>query len=278
MRGFRSRIGLRSAERGSRRQPLGRAEPNALWLGTDCFLIKAVGFPARVNQRPGVTVLVSRGAPLNLVMVGRGRLRADAVVFAPEVERRFAVPQPHFSLTLEPGHRLYRSYLQWAREGAAFEVLAANTPSLERVERTSSLNAWLEAGLRRAQRPVLAPDPRLAVLLGMVAAAEGEAPAPRAEEVWREFRARFSGSQSRWSRWLQAEAGLSLRKVLLGRKMRRAMNLVGSPHDATTIAHEVGFADSSHLSRLALRTFGVGPRLARNRKILQVWFMRDESR
>ncbi len=243
---------------------------NELWLGPRCFLVKAQHLPARLNQRPGVTVLVARGADLLVEIEGQKTRPRRAHLLAPEVKRRFSHPQPHFSLTLEPGHRLYGSYLKWAREGGAFEH---GSEVLERVERVRVLEAWLVAALKAHRRPIAALDARLVELLALIEDAGDTT--PRAERIWQQFRASHSGSQSQWSRWLQAQVGLSLRKLLLGRKLREAMNHIGSGSDATTIAHEVGFADSSHLSRLSARTFGVGPRLARDRKILQVSRLRD---
>lgn len=243
---------------------------NELWLGPMCFLVKAKHLPARLNQRPGVTLLVARGADLSVEIEGEPARPRRAHLLAPEVKRRFTRPQPHFSLTLEPGHRLYGSYLKWAREGGLFEHGAE---VLEHVEKVGVLEAWLVDALKAHQRPIAAVDGRLVELLTLIEnAGDGT---PRAERIWQQFRASHQGSQSHWSRWLQGQVGLSLRKLLLGRKLREAMNHLGSTSDATTIAHEVGFADSSHLSRLSARTFGVGPRLARDRKILQVSRLRD---
>ncbi len=258
---------------------------NELWLGRRCFLVKALNVPARTNQRPGVTLLLARGQRLSLELNGRGPLRGVAFLLPPEVPRRFSYSQPHFSLTLEPGHWAYASALRWARDctspgsrTAALQLraLSASRATLESLDHADALEGWLRTALRRARRPVVPTDGRLEALLDLID--EAGTLTPTAEEVWGRFRLQHAGSQSHWSRWLHAELGLSLRKVLLGRKLRQAMNLLLLGGSATTVAHEAGFADSSHLSRLTERTFGLGPREANDRKILQVFELRAAGR
>jgi Helix-turn-helix domain len=245
---------------------------NELWLGPRCFLVKAVALPARTNQRPGVTLLAARGSCLRLLVDGLGEVAGHAFLFAPEVERRFLAPQPHFSLTLEPGHPYYLRCLTWARRGPSARALRAVgrlAAALESVERVQQLDDWLHTVVTLGRVPAPPTDTRLEFLLRLVDEGDAETPL-RAEHLWRRFRSRYPGTQSQWSRWLQQTIGLSLRKVVLGRKLRQAMNRLGTGHDATTIAHHAGFADSAHLSRLTVRTFGVVPREAKNRSVLHV--------
>ena len=74
----------------------------------------------------------------------------------------------------------------------------------------------------------------------------------------------------------QEELGLPLRKLLLWRKLRRALESLIAPQAATQVAHAAGFADSAHLSRICLRTFGLRPSQANDRKILQVSRLADD--
>jgi AraC-like DNA-binding protein len=99
---------------------------------------------------------------------------------------------------------------------------------------------------------------------------EASHPDPTAEDVWRSFRAKRPGDRAYWSRWLRAQLGISLRKVMQWRKMRRAMEAAATSRHATSVAHAAGFADSAHLSRVCLRTLGVRPSDVQNDKTVQV--------
>lgn len=83
--------------------------------------------------------------------------------------------------------------------------------------------------------------------------------------------ARMSGlSSSRLAHLFTQEVGISLRQYLLWVKVRKAAELFGSGHSLTTVAHQVGFADSAHLSRTFQRFFSWKPSFLSNRKLLHV--------
>lgn len=64
-------------------------------------------------------------------------------------------------------------------------------------------------------------------------------------------------SQSHLHRLFSARLGLSIRRMVLWRRLRRALCLVFEGHSLTQAAHGAGFADSAHLSRTLRNMFGI---------------------
>ena len=147
------------------------------------------------------------------------------------------------------------------------ETLSAE---LERLPNVAAFDRWLLALL---QSYGLEPEPHEQLLLDLFATlrdVEDAIDDPRAEDVWRAFRGKRPGKQAYWSRWLQAQIGISLRTLMQWRKMRRAIEAAAESRRVTSVAQMAGFADSSHLSRVCLRTLGVRPSDARNDKTVHV--------
>ncbi len=245
--------------------------PNQLLIGQHALIVHASSLPSGFNQRPGVTLLLAQEQALQLEITGVGAVSASALLLPPEVQRRFISPQRHISITVEPGHPYYCSLLRWARsqkpELAGLQPQPADFALLATLTSQSHFDDWLVQLLARHAQPVLEASARLNYLLQQVGMANEET---SAEAVWKSFRSRYPGSQAYCSHWLQEELGLSLRKLLLWRKLRRALESLVAPQAATEVAHAAGFADSAHLSRICLRTFGLRPSQANDRKILQV--------
>ena len=245
--------------------------PNQLLIGQHALIVHASSLPTGFNQRPGVTLLLAHEQALQLEITGLGEVSANALLLPPEVQRRFISAQRHISITVEPGHPSYCSLLHWARSQtpalASLHTQATDLELLSALTRQRSFDDWLVHLLARHAQPVHETGSRLNYLLQLVALADEET---SAEAVWLSFRTRYPGSQAHCSHWLQEELGLSLRKLLLWRKLRRALEALITPQAATEVAHAAGFADSAHLSRICLRTFGLRPSQANDRKILQV--------
>jgi len=218
-----------------------------------------------------MTLLLADGGPLELEIDGQSVVAADAWLLAPEIRRRFVRPQPHISITVEPGHPAYARLLRWARLGPhaahRFGVAAADRARLANVATQQAFDAWLDDLLTDNHQPSAAANPRLEHLLALVQDADIET---TAEQVWQSFRLRYPSTQAHCSHWLQDSIGIALRKLLLWQKLRRALEALSGALGATEVAHAAGFADSAHLSRICLRTFGLRPSQANDHKILQV--------
>ncbi len=147
--------------------------------------------------------------------------------------------------------------------------------ALSGISEQPAFDAWIEHLLDEYQRPHFKPNPRLEYLLALVDAnMEGGA---TAEQIWQQFRLRYPSSQSHCSHWLQESIGIPLRKLILWCKLRQAMESLSNAKQATEVAHAAGFADSAHLSRICLRTFGLSPSQANDHKILQVSRLGDSQ-
>lgn len=241
-----------------------------LLIGKACILVKAHSLPNGYNQRPGMTLLLAAdNVPLELEIEGQ-RAVASGWLLAPELRRRFINPQPHISITIEPEHAAYSRLLRWARlSPLQFQELGAvdRSEDLMNVATQQDLDLWLSQLLDANHQPSAPSTPRLMYLLAIVNEAE---PDTIAEDVWQAFRSRYPSTQAHCSHWLQECLGIPLRKLLLWRKLRRALEMVSEAKHATEVAHAAGFADSAHLSRICLRTFGLKPSQANDHKILQV--------
>lgn len=240
-----------------------------LLIGDACFIVRAHSLPNGYNQRPGMTLLMTSGrVPLELEIEGQP-VTAAGWLLAPELRRRFTHPQPHISITIEPGHATYSRLLAWARlNPLKYQQLddAVAISQLTAVVDQSDLASCLSRLLDRHQQPLSTPNPRLAYLLSLIDEADTES---TAEGIWQLFRQRFPSTQAHCSHWLQGCLGIPLRKLLLWRKLRRALDMLSDNKPLTEIAHAAGFADSAHLSRICLRTFGLNPSQASDHKILQ---------
>ncbi|WP_225580781.1 AraC family transcriptional regulator [Pseudomonas sp. PDM16] len=244
---------------------------NQLLIGRACFIVRASALPNGYNQRPGMTLLLADREQLELEIDGRSVMAADAWLLAPEIRRRFTNPQPHYSITVEPGHPAYAQLLFWARQsdGAAhrLDVTWADRAQLAEVTTQRAFDAWLDDLLTGNQQKPVVASIRLDYLLALVEKSDIET---TAEQVWRSFRLRYPSTQAHCSHWLQNSIGIPLRKLLLWQKLRRALEALSTAGGATEVAHASGFADSAHLSRICLRTFGLRPSQANDHKILQV--------
>lgn len=195
----------------------------------------------------------------------------------PGCRRRFLRACRHISVTIEPAHPLYRSFLAWssAQGRTALDISADEASALagevDRLQTPADMDLWLRSLLMRFGWPAQAEvNSKLQALLNLLRRVEAGGTPTQAESVWPAFTALYPGSTSAHARWLKDQIGLSLRQFLLWRKLRSAMDLLASPLDATTIAHAAGFADSSHLWRTCTRAFGLQPSRAADRKTVQV--------
>jgi AraC-like DNA-binding protein len=77
-------------------------------------------------------------------------------------------------------------------------------------------------------------------------------------------------SESRFIHLFKHETGITFRRMQLWIKITKAMQLFENNKNFTKIAHEVGFADSSHFSRTFKENFGIKPQFFKNSKFVQV--------
>jgi AraC-like DNA-binding protein len=144
------------------------------------------------------------------------------------------------------------------RHAGGFAALAVDEPALAALQRLrQDEGADPAAALRafgvEAAAPPAAGDARVAAALRWIAQ-RLEAPV-RLDEV----AAAVHLSGSHLAHLFSAEVGVPLRRYVLWRRLRAALERAFAGDSLTAAAHAAGFADSAHLSRTFRDNFGVAP-------------------
>jgi AraC-like DNA-binding protein len=80
-------------------------------------------------------------------------------------------------------------------------------------------------------------------------------------------------SESRFLHLFKEQVGVPFRKYILWKKLKNAIGLVAKSEgtNLTEIAHEAGFSDSAHLSKVIKSSFGLSPtEIMKNSQFIQV--------
>lgn len=192
----------------------------------------------------------------------RETLAAPVVAVAADAKHRFEAHGLLVFIFVEPESRLGRSLtrsLFGNRDLAevdipAFDALLA--PLGATFEDELSSDALLSAGRVAAEAiapgaPPLLPDPRVRRIIDHAAAHLDEplslATASQGIHL----------SPSRLRHLFVEQTGLAFRTYLLWLRLVRAVQLYSEGHSLTEAAHQAGFSDSAHFSRMFKRTFGL---------------------
>lgn len=223
-----------------------------------------------------VIVAIRPEAPFRLQVPGQGFRPCGAAVCAAGAKRCVdATDIPFLSLNLDPG----------TADAKLLARLVARRP-VRPMERR--LLKGCDAGMRRMLDGVL--DGAQARRLGdrIVHALSGRTARlgevdPRVRAVADHLRAalpadihvdalaqRVALSPTRLMHLFSDQIGLSMSSFLLWQKMRRALSYVQEGRSLTDIAHECGFADSSHLTRTFQAFYAVKPSVLLDSSYVQV--------
>lgn len=158
------------------------------------------------------------------------------------------------------GRALTERYLQGGIASLPNEALAEAGPALFaawREERTVRAVTDAAQGILRAltggARPSCASDERI---LRTIAYIKAHLDAPLTLE---EVAAEAHLSPSRFRHLFVEQTGMRFRPYVLWRRFLRVWALLMEGETLTTAAHEAGFADSAHLSRISRQMFGFPP-------------------
>lgn len=78
-------------------------------------------------------------------------------------------------------------------------------------------------------------------------------------------------SEGRLTHLFKDEVGIPLRRYLLWKRLKDALDLIINGKDITYAAYEAGFSDSSHLSRTFKETFGINiSKIFKNSRFIQL--------
>lgn len=218
----------------------------ALWLARDFCLIDGANGDTRPHAHYAHQVLLARGAPLHLLVEGEP-VSGQAVLVESMREHALALPgQVLLAVYAEP--------LAFAPQALHALVADAGTDPQALAERLlAAPSPTLDARLQRALDEV---DELLADKVSAQALAS-----------------RACLSLSQLERLFGEQVGLSVRRLVLWRRLRLAVRLGLEGQSLTQAAHGAGFADAAHFSRTMRATFGI--RADRNLGNLQLHLLGD---
>ncbi|MGC5701319.1 AraC family transcriptional regulator [Pseudomonas sp. NFXW11] len=202
-----------------------------LWLGPDYGLVQGQLGHTTAHAHYAHQLIIAVGSPVTVEL--DGVRHSGHCLLIPALQRHAMVqaPDPAFSLYAEP-LRIAASDLQRCVEG-----VEASLPKLQ-------------AALEQCPRQPIA-DPRVErALQALDATLEGKVAATQ-------LAAEAHVSLSQLERLFSRDVGLSVRRLVLWRRLRLAMALVLQGQSMTQAAHGAGFADSAHCSRTLKALFGV---------------------
>ncbi|CAN7681192.1 AraC family transcriptional regulator [Aquipseudomonas alcaligenes] len=202
----------------------------ALWLARDFCLIDGASGDARPHAHYAHQVLLARQAPLKLLVEGEP-VSGQAVLV--ESMREHALSLPGQALVA-----IYAEPLAFAPQALLALLGDAGT----------DLHALAER-LLAAPRPAL--DARLQRALDEVDELLADKVSAQA------LASRACLSLSQLERLFGEQVGLSVRRLVLWRRLRLALRLALEGQPLTQAAHGAGFADAAHFSRTMRTTFGI---------------------
>lgn len=202
----------------------------ALWLARDFCLIDGASGDARPHAHYAHQVLLARQLPLQLLVEGEP-VSGQAVLV--ESMREHALTLPGQALVA-----IYAEPLAFAPQALLALLGDAGT----------DLHALAER-LLAAPRPAL--DARLQRALDEVDELLADKVSAQA------LASRACLSLSQLERLFGEQVGLSVRRLVLWRRLRLALRLALEGQPLTQAAHGAGFADAAHFSRTMRTTFGI---------------------
>ncbi len=175
-------------------------------------------------------LLISPAAPIEVRIDGRAQQGHRALIPSMQAHAIVAAPAAMLTIYIEP-------------LAIALEDLATLDPA------DGSAPALLQALLALPRRPL--SDARVTTALAEVdALLDGKVNATTIAQ-------RVQLSLSQLERLFAAHVGIPIRRLVKWRRLRLALSLALAGETLTAAAHEAGFADSAHFSRVMREMFGV---------------------
>ncbi|WP_044873598.1 AraC family transcriptional regulator [Pseudomonas sp. LFM046] len=202
----------------------------ALWMAHDFCLLDGVAGSARTHAHYAHQALLAKAAPLRLTLEGE------------PCGGRFLLVESRRAHAIEdPSQDMLAVYA---------EPLAFNPATLREVLSDAPADLETLAGVLLAA-PRQRLDPRIANALKAVDALLEEKISAAA------LAQRACLSLSQLERLFGDQVGLSVRRLVLWRRLRLALRLALEGQSLTRAALDAGFADAAHFSRTMRATFGI---------------------
>ncbi|MBX3623100.1 MAG: helix-turn-helix transcriptional regulator [Rhizobacter sp.] len=249
------------------------APKSQLFVFADGFLFACEGMVSPETERYTATLMFATSEhDVPIEVAGRREAVAIAVLkpFVPKTLHADA--QSFVSVAINPAHPKYRAFTRLADPGYIAmprTLFPALRPQLDRLR-------TLQAGIADARQfyndcidavtglmPPLRPmDPRIERTMALLRADHRQPLEALADQVCLSY--------YRLSHLFSHEMGISLRQYVLSLKIHAACRCIGMGLSLTATAHEAGFTDSAHLSRVWAKAFGGPPSLFMNRQTIAI--------
>lgn len=229
------------------------------------------------STRPAVVILIAATGQMT-VGVGSRTLQGRAFLVGSDVTRTLKAEGGVYSLHLDPVHRLSRHLRDGLLRGCEIvDMSDAVSPALA---------ACVTQAVGRPESCAESYRTSEIVLNALFPNLVGVEPIdPRVDmaATWLRLHlpnkldlaelAELCGlSPGRVSHLITQDLGLSPRRYLLWVKMRRAGEMFVRNIPLTAVAHEIGFSDSAHLSRVFKNYFGLTPSFLANNRLVSLRF------
>lgn len=247
--------------------------PSKLLLWQDRFVFSSPQFDGASCCRPSTVLIIGTDDSLELrtpEKVYSGR----AFLVAPNVERAlYAKSTAHYSLNLDPSHISCRKLkLKVDTDGVLNLDDRLGERALLLAHQSVKDELCCEQMLKHSDQilheifPEVAKSPPLDSRIDLVVSWLIE---NRPIRVNLSELAGLCGlSESRLAHLFTDEIGISIRQYLLWIKMRLATEMLVQSVPLSTVAHEIGFSDSSHFSRTYSRYFALKPSFLANKELV----------
>lgn len=252
--------------------------PAQLYIWDDRFLWASATFKGAMTRRYATNVIaaIAPGTPFRLQSPGRPPQSCGLAVCAAGARRSVdATDVPFLSLNLDPGtadaRRLERLVAQRPVRPLDRRLLRTSDAALRRLLEGRLDGAQARALGDRIVRALAGRGPAAGPLDARVHEIAGFLRQALPADVHVEDLARRVGlSPPRLMHLFTEQVGLSMSRFLLWQKMRRAVSQVNAGRSLTDIAHDCGFADSSHLTRTFQAFYAVKPSVLLDSSYVQV--------
>jgi AraC family transcriptional regulator, arabinose operon regulatory protein len=247
----------------------------SLSIWRDRFIYTSPNFVGEESCRPACVIIIGTGGDVEIESSGNKYI-GQAFLIAPNVTRTLrANTSGLYSLNVDPIHPYSRKLRELSAQQGILDLrsrMAANILECARISVDSTPNC--SEMLHNSQTilgqlfPEIAGTKPLDLRIEKVASWL-QTHAPQTAELKR-LSDLCGLSESRLAHLFTDQVGISIRQYLLWVKMRYAAELFVRRKTLSEVAHEIGFSDSSHLSRTFTRYFALTPSYLANGKMVQL--------